>query len=60
MPLPTDRQRNDFYLALARLTTSCQEANKEGAIAACEDLIHDARGILAQATPSMRRAPLGS
>ena len=47
MPLPTDRQRNDFYLALARLTTSCQEANTEGAIAACEDLIHDARGILA-------------
>ena len=47
MPLPTDRQRNDFYLALARLTTSCEEANTEGAIAACEDLIHDARGILA-------------
>ena len=47
MPLPTDRQRNDFYLVLARLTTSCQEANTEGAIAACEDLIHDARGILA-------------
>ena len=47
MPLPTDRQRNDFYLALARLTTSCQEANTEAAIAACEDLIHDARGILA-------------
>ena len=34
-------------MALARLTTSCQEANTEGAIAACEDLIHDARGILA-------------
>ena len=47
MPLPTDRQRNDFYLALARLTTSCQEADTEAAIAACEDLIHDARGILA-------------
>ena len=47
MPLPTDRQRNDFYLALARLTTSCEEANTEGAIAACEDLTHDARGILA-------------
>ena len=34
-------------MALARLTTSCQEANTEAAIAACEDLIHDARGILA-------------
>ena len=34
-------------MALARLTSSCQEGNMEQAISACEDLVHDARRILA-------------
>ena len=34
-------------MALARLTSSCQEGDVEQAISACEDLVHDARRILA-------------
>ena len=47
MSMPTCRQKDDVYEAFTRLSTSCDNLDKEAAISACEDLIRASQVILA-------------
>ena len=45
--MPTDRQRDDIFQAFHALSASCDNINRDAAVAACEDGIRAFRVILA-------------